>query len=120
MKNFNAVALLRFTARTWGLVICVLAGMTLISDGFGIHSGADDSAHSMLSFLAFPLIVCIGLMWGWKNEFYGGALASVGFVIYLLLESSFDYFLAAFVLTPSLTLLVLGWPVFRDRNKQSA
>lgn len=120
MKNFNPVALLRFSVRSWGLIICVLAGMTLISDGFGIHSGSNESVQSILSFAAFPLLVCIGLMWGWKNEFYGGVLASVSFIVYLIIEPGFDYFLGAFIFTPALMLVVLGWPAFRDRKKTTS
>lgn len=118
MKKFNLLNAVMYTARIWALLIAVALIFTMLSNQFGFGNAEASSFLEIFTFLFVPVLLCIGLMWAYKDEWKGGLLSLGSLIGFYALNPHMleSYGITSFLLTPTLLFIWIGW-VKRSRQR---
>jgi len=83
-ENLSAGELIRLTARTLSIVSIFILLMILLSKGDYPRSASLDDLGL---FMAFPVGICLGMIFSWKMEGLGGIITATSLVLFYSLHS---------------------------------
>lgn len=77
----------RFVARSLSLLIAAFVSFFMLSEVFGSGLNLEnESWHTVLEFLLFPVSVTFGLLLGLKKELHGGIVTTVSIILLWVLR----------------------------------
>lgn len=89
MKNQEKkVKLIRWIARIWGTIILVFILTFFLGYAFGDEGLGFDkiSNHEKITFIFFPIATIVGLLIAYKNEKIGGLIATLGMIVFFIMQ----------------------------------
>lgn len=80
-----------WTARGLSIFSLFFIGMFLAGEFFSEQASTFTSNKEIILFCFFPIGLCLGLIYSWKNAFIGGAISTICIIAFHLLETKIGF-----------------------------
>lgn len=115
MSNTNnkTVTIFRWIVRIISIIIVLFLILMFVGSLFNPKQSNTPSTHELISFIFFPIGLCVGLLIAWKWELIGGIIAIVSMIIFsLIIQSTLGWIIFAI---PGV-LFIICWYLSRNNK----
>ena len=80
----RTVIIIRWTSRIISIILVLFLILMFVGSFFDPKQSNTPSTHELISFVFFPVGLCVGLLLAWKRELLGGIIAIISMIAFSL------------------------------------